>query len=83
LSSMRVRWQLQDQITTEACENSVAPAPRAQSLRKAAGAGKGDTRQPGMPQQDCWLPLRHGVFTQPGPDADTMRAARGGVIPPA
>ncbi len=55
------------------CENSVALPPRARSRRKAAGVGKGDTQQPRITQQSCWLPLRHGVFTQPAPEAATRR----------
>ncbi len=58
------------------CENSIARARCARSRREAAGVGKSDTQQPCTKQHSCWLPLRHGDFTQSAPEADICRTRK-------
>ncbi len=51
------------------CENTIALVRRARSRRKAVGVGNDGSQQTCTAQRNCWLPLRHGVFTQPAPKA--------------
>ncbi len=60
-----------DRSRPRLCENTIALVRRARSRRKAVGVGNDGSQQTCTAQRNCWLPLRHGVFTQPAPNSNS------------